>query len=265
MLNVLRILLLQICGGDGSLLRSIELGPRVSSVAGAYFCISSLVLTCVTSLPPAKIVYCCQVWRGFLLFRLGKPEPAKEALRSVLSSTEENSTNPELRFSRTEAEEGIRNIENYCKSMNEYKRFMLEGKHRDALQCSVTLLCVPCRDTHLCHVRALCALHEFEACKTHVDRMMQDTVSTELQPYAHCSAVFPVPSPDTMGWCMRDNTFVCDIHATVQYLLCMGPELGALYFGVLKNIVMIEHGRSVLLELLKILSGKSAIFCYSFL
>lgn len=207
-----------------------------------------------------------QVLRGEALLGAGDLTHAEEAFKLAIDcnlnieyNIDERAITQQQREWTMRAQDGVTNITRYRSSRSDYTVLMTAGLHQDALQCSKYMLALaPCRVARLCTVKAMCALHAFDECKKFIDDFMGSTADTELQPRAHSSAAFPVVASTLVGWCVVNNSFVCDVPATVQYILCMGPELGALYVKFLKNIDMNrspEHRSIIMAQLYLVLQN----------
>lgn len=209
---------------------------------------------CEEALKLDKNMVKLQVRRGRALLRLGHFTPAEESFQKVLQTTLDElltarekqdaevvfNTQEGLDANKSNATLGIRDLaklREYIKSL-----IVLEGqfKYKEALKISEDILKLApyYRAAHISKASALCETFLYDEAKTYIENLTSQTHSSIQNFFAHPSASFPAVSPEVVQWkeSAAEKYVKADLPATIQLMLCMGPDLASVYVTALKNI-----------------------------
>lgn len=194
-----------------------------------------------------------QVRRGRALLRLGFLTPAEQAFQSVLTTTVRDllsareqldvdlvaNTQASLDGNKSNANLGVKDAAKIRESVRVLTVMEGQSKFREALKaCEDILKLSPYyRVAHVSKAAAMCELLQYDECKVFIDELTAQTHSSIQSMYAHPSAVFPSVAMSAVQWqgITGEKTVRADLPSTIQFLLCMGSELAAIYLTVLKN------------------------------
>lgn len=215
--------------------------------------------------------------RGRALLRLGHFAPAEAAFTLVCSTslndllTQREMLDSELLFNTTAALDGnkhnanlgLRDIVKLRELIKQLQGYENQMRYKESLKCSEDILKLApfYRTAHVSKGHAMCELLQYDDCKVYIDEITSKTHETIQSLYAHSSASFPCTVGPLVGWKEHpsEKSVVCDLPATIQFLLCMGSELALVYVTVLKNIsINRSYSAEVMAKLATMLKGLSA-------
>ena len=84
----------------------------------------------------------------------------------------------------------------------------------------------------------MCDLLMFDEVKSYIEEFISKTHVSIQSIYAHSSAVFPCAAPIALQWkeSKAEKIVTVDLPITLQFIFCMGAELGQIYVNALKNM-----------------------------
>lgn len=232
---------------------------------------------CEEALKLDKNMVKLQVRRGRALLRLGHFTPAEESFQKVLkvqvdelltareSEDEElvQNTLESLEANKSNANLGLRDLaklREHIKSL-----IVLEGqfKYKEALKvCEDILKLAPYyRVAHISKANAQCETYLNDECKAYIETLTSQTHSSIQNFFAHPTASFPTVSPEVVQWKENpaERCVKADLPATIQLMLCMGPEMASVYVTALKNIsANRQYSADIMAKLATTLRGLAA-------
>lgn len=160
--------------------------------------------------------------------------------REMLDSELLYNTTTALDGNRNNANLGLRDIVKIRQLITQLQGFENQMRYKESLKCSEDILKLApyFRTAHVSKATAMCELLQYDECKVYIDEITTTTHESMQSLYAHSSATFPCIVGKSVGWKENpsEKSVLCDLPATIQFLLCMGSELALVYVTVLKNI-----------------------------
>ena len=100
------------------------------------------------------------------------------------------------------------------------------------------MYCILISSAHLSKANAMCDLLLYDDVKAYIEDLTSKTHVTIQSFYAHSSANFPCVAPSVLQWkeSKGEKVVIVDLPATLQFIFCIGAELGQVYVNALKNV-----------------------------
>ena len=192
--------------------------------------------------------------KGRALLRLGHFAAAEEAFnrlmefsaRDLLSQEEAadelllKETHAALEANKATARLGLNDLSKLRISVQNLVSMEGQAKYKDALKvCEDILKLSPYyRMAHVSKASALGETQQYVEAKAYMEDLTHSTHRSIQSLFAHSAATFPCVAPSALKWTENkaQKAVQWDIPSALQFVLCIGAELGEVYISVLKNL-----------------------------